>query len=307
MNAADKLLKKIIEKGNPVCVGLDPQVEYFPKFLKEEFKEKYGETKQGVAEMIFEFNKRIIDSVFDLAPVVKPNIAFYEKYGSEGMRAFERTVDYARSKELIVVEDAKRNDIGNTAAAYVEGHLGEIELFDKKEKGFYVDWLVVNCYHGFDSIEPFLEVCRKFDKGIFVLIKTSNPSASEIQNLKVGKKFLYEKVGLLAKKWGSGLIGKMGYSSVGMVVGATYPKEAIRLRKINKKAIFLVPGYGAQGGRPDDLKYYFNKDGLGAIVNSSRKITYAYKFGEKKFKEENFDVAAREEVEGMIREIKNSF
>lgn len=307
MNASDKLLKKIIEKGNPVCVGFDPQIEYFPKFLKEEFKEKYGETKRGVAEMIFEFNKRIIDAVFDLVPCVKPNIAFYEKYGSEGVRAFEETVKYAKSKELLVVEDAKRNDIGNTAAAYAEGHLGEVEIFNKKEKGFDVDWLVVNLYLGFDSIEPFLKTCQKFGKGIFMLVKTSNPSASQVQNLKVGKKLLYEKIGFLAKKWGIGLLGKMGYSSVGMVVGATYPEEAKILRKMNKKAIFLVPGYGAQGGRPDDLKYYFNKDGLGAIVNSSRKITYAYKFGEKKFKEQEFDIAAREEVKRMIKEIKNSF
>ncbi len=304
MSAADKLLKKIIEKGNPVCVGLDPQVEYFPKFLKEEFKEKYGETKKGVAEMIFDFNKRIIDAVFDLVPVVKPNIAFYEKYGSEGVKAFEEIVNYAKSKELLVVEDAKRSDIGNTAAAYAAGHLGEIELFDKKEKGFDVDWLVVNPYLGFDSIEPFLETCQRFKKGIFVLAKTSNPSASQIQNLKVGKEFLYEKVGLLTKKWGSGLLGERGYSSVGMVVGATYPKEAIRLRRINKKAIFLVPGYGMQGAKAKDLKYFFNKDGLGAIVNSSRKIIYVYKFGEKKLEEEDFDVAAREEVERMIKEIK---
>ena len=306
MNIADKLLEKIKEKKNPVCVGLDPQVKYMPKFLKERFKKEYGETKKGVAELFIEFNKEIIDSVCNLVPVVKPNIAFYEKYGNQGVRAFEFTVNYARGKGLIVVEDCKRNDLIDTARAYAQGHLGKVELFNETEPGYNVDMMVVNAYMGSDTIDPFIEICKKFDKGIFVLARTSNPSSIEIQGLKTGEKTIYQQVACLVKKWGKQLIGNSGYSSIGMVVGATYPKEAKILRESNPEAIFLVPGYGKQGAKGEDITNCFNKDGLGAIVNNSRKICYAYKFLEKKFSEEEYAQAAKFETKRMIEDINEN-
>lgn len=306
MNIADKLIKKIKEKENPVCVGLDPQMEHIPQFLKEKFKKKYGETKKGVGKLFIEFNKKIIDSVCELVPAVKPNIAFYEKYGSQGIEAFEFTVNYARQKGLIVIGDCKRNDLLNTASAYAQGYLGEVELFDKTERGYDVDIIVVNAYMGSDTINPFVEVCKKFNKGIFVLVKTSNPSSVEFQELEIGGKAVFQRVAILVKKWGKELIGDFGYSSVGMVVGATCPKEAEILRKSNPKAIFLVPGYGKQGAGGEDITNCFNKDGLGAIINSSRKICYAYKFSEKDFDEKEYVKAAEFETKKMIDDINEN-
>lgn len=302
MNFADRLVSKILEKKNPVCAGLDPHIEYMPGFLKDEYKEKFGNTKKAVSEMFFEFNKNIIDAVTDLVPAVKANIAFYEKYGKDGIECFERTVQYAHSKNLIVLEDAKRNDLANTALAYAEGALGEVDLIEGKTMGYDVDAIVVNAYMGSDTITPFLGICEKYGKGIFVMAKTSNKSAGQIQDLECGGKKVYEIMGEKAREWGKDLIGDKGYSSCGMVVGATYPEEAEKLRKINPTAYFLVPGYGLQGSDPCRITSCFDDNGLGAIVNNSRGIDYAY-LGNKKFSEKNYADAARQEVISMIKDI----
>lgn len=302
MNFADKLILQIIKKRNPVCVGLDPQIDFMPLFLKHKFKKEFGDTKEAVAEIFLEFNKSIIDAVYDLVPAVKLNIAFYEKYGWQGIKCFEDSVKYAHSKKLIVVEDAKRNDTGNTSLAYAAGALGKVKLIGKKAGGFDVDSIVVNPYMGSDTIEPFLKTCKACDKGIFILVKTSNQSSGEFQNLAVNGKKLYEIVGKKANEWGKGLIGKKGYSSVGMVVGATYPAEAKSLRKKNPRTIFLVPGYGKQKADLKNIKYYFNNDGLGAIINSSRAIDYAY-LDNKKINAKKYAEAARLAAVKMIEEV----
>ncbi len=306
MNFADKLILEIIKKGNPVCVGLDPQIDHMPLFLKNKFKKEYGDTKEAVAEMFFEFNKNIIDEVCDLVPAIKLNIAFYEKYGWQGVKCFEDIVKYAHSKKLIVIEDAKRNDTGNTSLAYADGALGKVKLMAKKTGGFDVDSLVVNPYMGSDTVRPFLETCKAHNKGIFILVKTSNQSSGEFQDLVVGGKKLYEIIGKRVNEWGRDLIGKKGYSSVGMVVGATYPDQAILLRKNNPRMIFLVPGYGKQEADSKNIKYYFNKDGLGAIINSSRAIDYAY-LNSNKNNEEKYAQAARLETIKMIDSINSCF
>lgn len=302
MNFADKLILQIIKKGNPVCAGLDPQIEYMPYFLRDKFHKKYGDTKEAVAEMFFEFNKNIIDAVYDLVPAVKLNIAFYEKYSWQGIKCFEDTITYAHSKKLIVIEDAKRNDTENTSLAYAEGALGKVKLIKKKVKGYNADSIVVNPYMGADTVKPFLKICRAYDKGIFILVKTSNQSSGQLQDLIAGGKTIYEIIGEKASEWGQNLIGKKGYSSVGMVVGATYPDQAILLRKNNPRMIFLVPGYGTQGADSKNIKYYFNRDGLGAIINSSRAIDYAY-LDNKKINEKKYAEASRLATKKMIKDI----
>jgi len=302
MNFADKLILQIIRKGNHVCVGLDPQIEYMPRFLKDRFHKKYGDTKEAVAEMFFEFNKNIINSVCDLVPAVKLNIAFYEKYAWQGIKCFEDTITYAHFKKLIVIEDAKRNDTENTSLAYAEGALGKVKLIKKKVKGYNADSIVINPYMGADTVKPFLKICQAYDKGIFILVKTSNQSSGQLQDLVVSGRTIYEMIGEKASEWGRNLIGKKGYSSVGMVVGATYPDQAILLRKNNPRTIFLVPGYGTQGADSKNIKYYFNRDGLGAIISSSRAIDYAY-LDNKKINEKKYAEASRLATIKMIGDI----
>lgn len=302
MNFADKLILQIIKKSNPICVGLDPQIEYMPRFLKNKFNKEYGDTKEAVAEMFFEFNKNIINAIYDLAPAVKLNIAFYEKYGWQGIKCFEDTVKYAHSKKLIVIEDAKRNDTENTSLAYAESALGKVKLIKKKSEGYNADSIVVNPYMGSDTVKPFLKICKAYDKGIFILAKTSNQSSGQLQDLIVNGKRIYEIIGEWANKWGRDLIGKRGYSSVGMVVGATYPEQAILLRKNNPRTIFLVPGFGTQKADSKNIKYYFNRDGLGAIINNSRAIDYAY-LDNKKINEKKYAQASRFATIKMIKDI----
>ncbi len=269
----DKLIEKIIEMQNPTCVGLDTDFSYLPDEMRDGMA-----TFEGVAEQLIEFNMNIIDKVCDIVPAVKVQVAYYEQYGFEGMRAFDCTVNYARGRGLYVIADCKRNDIGSTAKCYSTAYLGETDINGKKLTAFPADMLTVNGYLGTDGIQPFVEDVKKHDKGIFVLVKTSNPSSGELQNLKLESgEPLYERMGKLVESWGADCVGKYGYSDVGAVVGATHPEEAERLRKLLKHTFFLIPGYGAQGANAQMLKCCFDERGLGGIVNNSRGIICAYK------------------------------
>ena len=269
----DKLIEKIIEMQNPTCVGLDTDFSYLPDEMRDGMA-----TFEGVAEQLIEFNMNIIDKVCDIVPAVKVQVAYYEQYGFEGMRAFDCTVNYARGRGLYVIADCKRNDIGSTAKCYSTAYLGETDINGKRLTAFPADMLTVNGYLGTDGIQPFVEDVKKHDKGIFVLVKTSNPSSGELQNLKLESgEPLYERMGKLVESWGADCVGQYGYSDVGAVVGATHPEEAERLRKLLKHTFFLIPGYGAQGANAQMLKCCFDESGLGGIVNNSRGIICAYK------------------------------
>ncbi|HAA42903.1 MAG TPA: orotidine-5'-phosphate decarboxylase [Ruminiclostridium sp.] len=302
----DVLIKKIKEKNNPSVVGLDPKIEYIPSFIKEEAFKKQGKTLKGAANAIFTFNKYIIDAVYDIVPAVKPQLAYYEMYGLEGLKAFYETCRYAKEKGLLVIADGKRNDIGSTAESYSAAFLGKTKIEDTEEAAFDVDALTVNPYLGIDGIKPFIEDCDKYNKGIFVLVKTSNKSSGQFQDIitETGKS-MYEIVAQHIEEWGRDLKGEYGYSSVGAVVGATYPNQAKILRKILKSAYILVPGYGAQGGTAKDVASSFNPDGLGAIVNASRSIMCAYKSErwKEKYTEEKFYEASRAEALRMKEDI----
>ncbi len=301
----DVLIEKIKETQNPTVVGLDPRLNFVPEFIKNECVEKYGKTPKAVAESFFEFNKGIIDNVYDLVPAVKPQIAMYEMLGVDGIDCFIKTCDYASKKGLVIIGDIKRGDIASTAEAYSDGHIGEIDAFGIKHKIFNEDFITVNPYLGWDSIEPYMANCKNYNKGLFVLVKTSNPNSGQFQNLDVGGLTLYQKVGQLVESWGEKLMGENGYSSVGAVVGATHPDEAKILRELMPHTFFLVPGYGAQGGKAEDLAVCFDKDGLGAIVNSSRGIIAAYKKDEySKFTEKEFGLAARQAVIDMKADLR---
>jgi orotidine-5'-phosphate decarboxylase len=273
---ADQLTNQISQFANPTVVGLDPRLKNIPDFIKEEAIEEFGETTEAVAEAFIGFNMGIIDAISDIVPAIKPQIAFYECYGHEGLRAYEETVRYAKEKKMIVIGDAKRNDIGSTAAAYAEGHLGQVDIFGEMEPTINTDALTVTPYLGSDGIAPFTKVCQELGKGIFVLVRTSNASSDEIQGQALGDHLMDEHVAGMVEGWGRELIGENGFSSVGAVVGATYPEEARRLRNMMPHQIFLVPGYGAQGGNAEDVKPCFYENGTGAIVNSSRGIIFAY-------------------------------
>ena len=299
----NKLTAKIQKTNAPIVVGLDPMLNYIPKHIQEKAFKECGETLEGAAEAIWQFNKEIVDKTYDLIPAVKPQIAMYEQFGIPGLMAYKKTVDYCKSKDLVVIGDIKRGDIGSTSAAYAVGHLGKVQVGDNKIAAFDEDFATVNPYLGSDGVKPFIDVCKEEKKGIFVLVKTSNPSSGEFQDRIIDGRPLYELVGEKVAQWGEECMGD-SYSYVGAVVGATYPEMGKILRKIMPKAYILVPGYGAQGGQGKDLVHFFNEDGLGAIVNSSRGIIAAYK-QEKyaKFGEENFGDASRAAVEDMIADI----
>ena len=303
----NQLVSKIKKLNAPVVVGLDPMLSYVPEHIVTKALNEYGETLEGAAEAIWQFNKQIVDKTWDLIPAVKPQIAMYEQFGIPGMVAYKKTVDYCKSKGLVVIGDVKRGDIGSTSAAYAVGHLGKVQVGSQKIAGFDEDFATVNPYLGSDGIEPFIKVCKEEKKGIFVLVKTSNPSSEEFQDQLINGKPLYELVGEKVAEWGMEHMGE-SYSYVGCVVGATYPEMGKVLRKVMPKTYILVPGYGAQGGTADSLRPYFNEDGLGAIVNSSRGIIAAYK-QEKyaKFGAENFADASRAAVIDMIEDIRSIF
>lgn len=302
----DTLVNKIKEKDAPIVVGLDPMLSYVPKKLQDAAFEEFGETLEGSAEAIWQFNKGIVDATYDLIPAVKPQIAMYEQFGIPGMIAFKKTVDYCKEKGLVVIGDIKRGDIGSTSTAYAVGHLGKVQIGSKTYAGFDEDFVTVNPYLGTDGVKPFVDVCKEEKKGIFVLVKTSNPSSGEFQDQKIDGTPLYELVAKKVVEWGEECMGSE-YSNVGCVVGATYPEMGKVLRKLMPKTYILVPGYGAQGGTAKDLVHYFNADGLGAIVNSSRGIIAAYKKEEyAKFGEENFAEASRQAVVDMIADINSA-
>lgn len=282
MNVVDKLIENTIRTKNPSVIGLDPDIGKIPACYKDNVKSNHP--FEAVAHAIYEFNRDVIDTVSDLVPAVKPQMAFYEKYGSSGVAAFEKTVAYAKSKELVVVEDAKRNDIGNTARAYAEGHLGCVELLDGSlASSIDADFLTVTPFLGSESLHPFIDVCVKNSKGIFVLVKTSNTSSGEIQDVVTsGGMTISQSIARYVSGHSNTFMGKYGYSSIGAVVGATYPEEAISLRKLMPRSYFLVPGYGAQGGGAKDILPCFNEDGFGAIVNSSRGILYTHMTNEER-------------------------
>lgn len=299
--SVDLLVQKIKEKSNPSVAGLDPVVDYVPQYIREKAYAQYGKTLKGACEAIWEFNKGLIDALYDVVPAVKPQSAFYEMYGLEGEAVLHRTIEYAKEKGLYIILDVKRNDIASTAQAYSKAYLGKVEIDGEEVSPCDVDCVTVNPYLGTDGIAPFVEDCKKYDKAIFSLVKTSNPSSGELQDLINDGKHIYERVAECVNKWNEETIGKSGYGAVGAVVGATYPEQAEVLRKLMPKSYFLVPGYGAQGGKAKDVAKSFNSDGLGAIVNSSRGIMCAYKKGD--WKEEQFAEAARAEAIRMRDEL----
>lgn len=299
----NKLVEKIKKTNAPIVVGLDPMLNYIPEHIQKAAFAEYGETLEGAAEAIWQYNKGIVDATYDLIPAVKPQIAMYEQFGIEGLKAFKKTVDYCKSKDLVVIGDVKRGDIGSTSAAYAVGHLGSVQVGSKSYVPFDEDFATVNPYFGSDGVKPFMEVCKEHKKGLFILVKTSNPSSGEFQDQLVDGRPLYELVGEKVAQWGEELMGD-DYSYIGAVVGATYPEMGKVLRKVMPKSFILVPGYGAQGGKGADLVHFFNEDGLGVIVNSSRGIIAAYK-QEKyaSFGAENYADASRQAVLDMIADI----
>lgn len=303
----NKLIQRIQELEAPIVVGLDPMLSYVPEHLIiQGYKEK-GENLEGVTEAIWLYNKGIIDAIYDLVPAVKPQVAMYEQFGIEGMKLYMRTLEYAKKKGLIVIGDVKRGDIGSTSAAYATGHLGKVTVGGKDYRGFDEDFITVNPYLGSDGIIPFINVCKQENKGLFILVKTSNPSSGEFQDQLVDGRPLYEMVGKKVAEWGELFMGD-SYSYIGAVVGATYPDIGRELRKLMPKTFILVPGYGAQGGKAEDLKYYFDRDGLGAIVNSSRGIIAAYKQPKyEAYKGEAYADASRQAVLDMKEDLKKAW
>ncbi len=305
----NRLVAQIKKTGAPIVVGLDPMMKFIPDHIKEKAFAEFGETLEGAAEAIWQYNKAIVDAIYELVPAVKPQIAMYEQFGLPGLSAFYKTVQYCKEKGLVVIGDIKRGDIGSTSEAYAVGHLGKVQVGSKSYYGFDEDFVTVNPYLGSDGVNPFIKVCKEEKKGIFVLVKTSNPSSGEFQDRQIadaGNRPLYEVVGEQVAKWGETHMGDT-YSYVGAVVGATYPEMGKVLRKIMPKSYILVPGYGAQGGKGADLVHFFNEDGLGAIVNSSRGIIAAYQ-QEKyaRFGAENFADASRAAVLDMKEDIEQA-
>lgn len=305
MNAIDNLIEKIKKTNNPTVIGLDPRYEMLPKCVTD----KYPKTLEGVAEAIIEFNKELIDNTYDIIPAAKVQIAFYEMYGIPGMKAFKETCQYAKEKGMVVIADIKRGDIGSTATGYSNAFLGRTPIGEKEEAIYDVDFVTVNGYMGTDCVKPFIEDCKKYNKGIFILVKTSNPSSGELQDLKLQNgQEVYAQMSELVEKWGEDLRGKYGYSSIAAVVGATYPEQLSQIREIAPHTYFLIPGYGAQGGKASDIALGFDKNGLGGIVNASRSLMCAYKSDnwKDKFDEENYAKATRAEAIRMRDEL-NSF
>ena len=300
--AFDRLIENIIEKQNPTVAGLDPKLDYVPASIKDACFAQYGKTLEGAAAALLAFNKAIIDQICDIVPAVKPQAAYYEMYGWQGVRALAETIAYAQQKGMFVMTDGKRNDIGTTMEAYATAHLGTTDVAGEAIDAFGADALTVNGYLGTDGIQPLVRICQEKDKGIFVLVKTSNPSSGELQDLKLTNgASVYEQMGRMCEQWGEALPGKYGYSGVGAVVGATYPEQLKEMREKAPHTFFLVPGYGAQGGGAQDAKNAFDKNGLGAIINSSRGIMCAWK--KQGLTEDDFAVAARNEALRMKADI----
>ena len=302
MNAIDRLIEKIKETGNPTVMGLDPRYDMLPECVTS----KYSKDLEGVSKAIIEYNKALIDATYDIVPAVKPQIAFYEMFGIPGMKAFKETCKYAKEKGMVVIADVKRGDIGSTAQGYSNAFLGKTPIENTQELIYDVDFVTVNPYMGTDCVKPFIEDCKKYDKGIFILVKTSNPSSGELQDLKLENgKEVYMQVAELVEKWGEDLIGTNGYSSIAAVVGATYPEQLEQIRKIAPHTYFLIPGYGAQGGKANDIALGFDDNGLGGIVNASRSLMCAFKTNDK-YEEKDYAKATRDEAIRMKEELNNA-
>ena len=298
----DRMIEKIVETQNPTVAGLDPKLAFIPNYILDAAVEKYGKTLEAAAAALVEYNKGLIDALCDIVPAVKPQAAYYEMYGWQGVKALTETIAYAQEKGMFVITDGKRNDIGATMEAYATAHIGTTDVFGEKIEAFGADGLTVNGYLGTDGIKPLLNVCNEKDTGIFVLVKTSNPSSGELQDQKMESgKSVYETMGEFCENWGEAVMGKYGYSGVGAVVGATYPAQLGEMREKAPHTFFLVPGYGAQGGAADDVAPAFDKNGLGAIVNSSRGIMCAWQ--KEKCDEHDYAQAARREAIRMRDEI----
>lgn len=300
----DQLIEKIKQTNNPTVMGLDPRYDMIPEGIRN----KYSKDVKGACAAILEFNKALIDATYDIIPAVKPQIAFYEMFGVEGMNTFLETCNYAKEKGMIVIADIKRGDIGSTAAGYSNAYLGRTTIGENEEPIFDIEFVTVNPYLGIDGVKPFIEDAKTYGKGIFILVKTSNPSSGELQDLKTedGEE-IYKKVGKLVNEWGKELIGEYGYSSVSAVVGATYPKQIEELRNIMPHAYFLIPGYGAQGGKAEDIALGF-ENGLGGIVNASRSLMCAYQSEKWKetYQETEFAQATRAEAIRMRDELNQA-
>lgn len=299
----NKLIANIKKTQAPIVVGLDPTMKLIPDFIINKAIKEHGETLNAAGAAIWEYNKGIIDAICEYIPAVKPQIAMYEQFGMPGLEAFDKTVRYCKQKGLVVIGDIKRGDIGSTSTAYAIGHLGSVKIGSTICRGFDEDFVTVNPYLGSDGVKPFIEVCKEEKKGIFVLVKTSNPSSGEFQDQLVGNRKLFELVGEKVNEWAGECMGDE-YSYVGAVVGATYPEEGKLMREVMPKSFILVPGYGAQGGKGKDLVHFFNKDGLGAIVNSSRGIIGAYQQQQyASYGEEGYADAALAAVKAMKEDI----
>ncbi|MDD6667929.1 MAG: orotidine-5'-phosphate decarboxylase [Lachnospiraceae bacterium] len=301
-----KLIQEIKAKDAPIVVGLDPKLSYIPEDILKKSYTAYGETLEGAADAIFRFNRGIVDAVYDLVPAVKPQVAMYEQFGIPGLMAFKKTIDYCHSKGLLVIGDVKRGDIGSTSESYAIAHLGKIQVGSQTYEPFGEDFATVNPYLGTDGVKPFVDICRKDSKGIFVLVKTSNPSSGELQDRLVNGKPIYEHVADKVYEWGKDCMDG-NYSEVGAVIGATYPAVGKQLRQDLPHSYILVPGYGAQGGKGRDLVHFFNPDGLGAIINSSRGIIAAYlQPAYEKFGPEHYADASRQAVLDMKADIHDA-
>ena len=302
----NKLVEKIKKTEAPIVVGLDPMMKFIPEHIQKAAFAEFGETLEGAAEAIWQYNKAIVDNIYDLIPCVKPQIAMYEQFGIPGLVAYKKTIEYCKSKDLVVIGDIKRGDIGSTSEAYAVGHLGKVQVGSNSFYGFDEDFATLAPYMGADSINPFKKVCQEEKKGLFILVKTSNPSSGDFQDRLIEGRPLYEWVAKKVVEWGSDFMGD-SYSYIGAVVGATYPEMGKVLRELMPKSFILVPGYGAQGGKGADLVHFFNKDGLGAIVNSSRGIIAAYQQEQyKAIGEANFAEASRQAVIDMREDIKQA-
>ena len=302
----DQLIGSIEKLQNPTVVGLDPRLGFIPQHIKEEAFDHHGKTLRGASEAFYRFNREIIDQIKDIVPAVKPQVAMYEQFGYEGIKAYMDTIQYAKDQGLIVIGDVKRGDIASTAKAYSDGHIGQVDIEGEEFEVFKEDFITLSPYLGYDSIEPYVKDLNERNKGLFILVKTSNPNSKEIQNLPVEGELLYERVAKLLKTWGEAAMGELGYSRMGAVVGATHPKDAETIRKILPNTFFLVPGYGAQGATAEDLIPNFNKGGKGAIINSSRGIIAAYKNEQyqKDFEAKDFAKAARAAALDMKKDLQ---
>ena len=301
-NIIDQLIEKIKMMKNPTVIGLDPRYEMLPKCVKE----KYPKTLEGVGQAIIEYNKALIDAIYDIIPAIKPQIAFYEMYGIPGMQAFKETCEYAKQKGMFVIADIKRGDIGSTAQGYSNAYLGKTKIEEKEQSLYDIDFVTVNPYMGTDCVKPFIDDCKKYNKGLFILVKTSNPSSGELQDVKLENgEEVYTRVAKYVEKWGEELRGEYKYSSISAVVGATYPEQLKQLRQIAPHTYFLIPGYGAQGGKAEDIALGFDENGLGGIVNASRSLMCAYKseMWKDKFEEKDYAKATRAEAIRMKEEL----